>query len=95
MTLKSDMVTDLAAFFDADAFAVIATVKGVPVTGIFYREYVEVQNIAGERPVLVCRTADVAVAAQYDAVVVSGTSYRIRAKEHDGTGVTKLVLEEV
>ena len=52
MTLSSDMASDLPSFFSTDEFAVEATVKGAPVDGIFDHEYVEVQNIAGERPVL-------------------------------------------
>ena len=44
-------------------------------------------------PRFVCRTSDVASAANGDTLVASGTTYTIRSAENDGTGVTTLVLE--
>ena len=44
-------------------------------------------------PQFVCRTSDVASAAEGDALVTGSTNYTIRDVIDDGTGMTTLMLE--
>jgi len=86
---------DLGVFFDTDEFALSVTVKATAVTAIFDHEYVAVENIEGERPVLTCRTSDLpAGLVNGDPVVVEGVDYTVASIHPDGTGVTLLVLRE-
>lgn len=85
---------DFTEFFDTGDFAVTATVGGSSVNGIFDYEYVEVNDIAGEAPVLMLSTADAGSAAYGTACVVNSTNYLIRVRKDDGVGVTTLILEE-
>lgn len=64
------------------------------VTGLLERDYVDVQGIESEMPVLTCRTTDVASVKHGDAVTVNSTSYVVRGVRNDGTGMTALALEE-
>ncbi len=85
---------DLTAFFDTDGFAVSATVGGGTVVGIFDHAYVEAQGVAGEVPVFLCASSSVSSVAVGDALTVNGQAYAVRAKQADGTGLTRLILEE-
>jgi len=96
---------DRAVFFSVDDFGVAATYTpsgGSPVTvnGIFDHDYYAADAggsvaVAIEQPRFLCRTADVASAAEGDALTVNSTNYTVKVVEADGTGVTNLVLEEV
>jgi len=96
---------DRAIFFDVDDFGVAATYtpsggSAVTVNGIFDHEYFAADAggsvaVAIEQPRFLCRTADVASAAEDDALTVNATNYTIKVVEDDGTGITNLVLEEV
>lgn len=85
---------DRAVFFDTDDFGTAATVDGSSVDGIFDHEYVEAAGIAGERPVFLCRTSDISAVALDVTVVVNSTNYTLRVIESDGTGLSRLILEE-
>lgn len=94
-----ETATELAIFFETDDFAVAATYNGGTVNGIFDKEYLELDSggtvaFAVNQPRFQCATADVANAAEGDAITISGTSYIVRVVQDDGTGVTTLVLEE-
>lgn len=93
MSLDELLLSDLDTLFDADEFAVEATIGGATVRGILDDEYIEDADIAGTRPVLVCKTADVAAVDQGDTVTIDGTDYEVVIPQPDGTGVTRLVLE--
>lgn len=85
---------DLTVFFDTDDFGIAGTVSGSSVNGIFRHEYMEIMDVAGERPTFTCRTADVSAVAVGAAATINSTSYRVRIIQPDGTGVTRLILEE-
>lgn len=74
---------------------VTATVGGVSVTGIFDAAYQDALGITGSAPALLCASADVAAAVEGTAVVVGSTSYTVTTAEPDGTGLTRLRLQEV
>lgn len=95
MTLSDYMDGDLDAMLSTDEFAVVATVGGVTMNGIFDRPYRETLDTAGYAPVLWVRTSDASAAVYGSAVTVNATSYTVAAVEPDGTGVTALVLTEV
>lgn len=96
---------DRAIFFSVDDFGVAATYTpsgggAVTVNGIFDHEYFAADAggsvvVAIEQPRFLCRTADVASAAEGDALTVNATNYTVKVVEDDGTGITNLVLEEV
>lgn len=95
---------DLAIFLSVDDFGSAATYTPVggtasTVNGIFDNDIVEVDaggNIpmAIRQPRFLCRTQDIANAVEGDALVVNSTNYTIRVVDHDGTGMTTLVLEK-
>lgn len=94
---------DLAIFVGVNDFGTAATYTPVggsasTVNGIFDNDIVEVDaggNIpmAIRQPRFLCRTQDIADAVEGDALVVNSTNYTIRVVDHDGTGMTTLVLE--
>jgi len=95
---------DLAIFVSVDDFGTAATYTPVggsasTVNGIFDNDIVEVDaggNIpmAIRQPRFLCRTQDISDAADGDAMTVNSTNYTIRVVDHDGTGMTTLVLEK-
>lgn len=95
---------DLAIFFDADDFGVNASYtpsggSASDVKGIFRNVFFEAEaggnvGVAMQDPIFICRTADVSSAAEGDAITISGTAYTIRVVEPDGSGVTRLMLEQ-
>jgi hypothetical protein len=99
-----ETAADRAIFFDTDDFGSAATYTpsgGVAstVNGIFDNDIIEVEaggniSMAVRQPRFVCRTVDLSSAAEGDALNVNSTAYTIRVVDHDGTGVTTLVLEK-
>jgi len=99
-----ESLDDLAVFVGINDFGVAATYtptggSASTVNGIFDNDIVEVDaggNIpmAVRQPRFLCRTNDVSSAADGDALVVNSTNYTIRVVDHDGTGMTTLVLEK-
>jgi len=89
------LLDDLNVFFDADEFGIEAVIGEATIEGILDDEYIEDLDIAGTRPVLICRTSDVAAVAQGASVTIGTVSYKVVVARPDGTGVTRLVLEEV
>jgi hypothetical protein len=95
---------DRAIFVSVDDFGTAATFTpsggaASTVNGIFDNDIVEVDaggNIpmAIRQPRFQCRTQDIANAVDGDALVVNATAYTIRVVDHDGTGMTTLVLEK-
>ena len=81
-------------------FAAEATITGAadPVKGILEVELVETQlgdmPIIGNKPVFTCATATLPALSRGLSIVISGTSYKLVKPEHDGTGVTRLIMEE-
>ena len=99
-----ETASDLAAFISTNDFGVSAsyTVAGgsaATISGIFDNNIIEVEAgggvpIAVRQPRFLCRTADVASAADGDAITINSTAYTIRMVDEDGTGMTQLILEK-
>lgn len=87
---------DRAVFFNADEFAVTAVINGVDIDGIPDDEYAESGGFAGSRPVFLCRSKDIEdnSISEGHTAVISGASYTVREIQPDGTGMTRLILEE-
>jgi len=75
-------------------FGQTVTVSEDDITAIYDEDYVESLDIAGVRPLLHCRSTDVADVIQGDDVEVAGVDYLVAKVQQDGTGVTILILEE-
>lgn len=75
-------------------FGVAATVGGASVRGIFDDAYLDPLGMSGSQPSLLCASADVSAAAQGTAVVVNTVSYTVGSIQADGTGMTRLLLQE-
>lgn len=100
-----ETATELAVFFDVDDFGTAATYtpvggEAVTVNGIFdnpqaSRNATDLLDITIPAPQFVCRTSDVANAAEGDSLVVNSVSYTVRVVLTDGTGVSTLLLERV
>jgi hypothetical protein len=98
---------NLGIFFDTRYGGSNGTVAGVPVVGIFSRDYVEIDNgialIAGFKPIFrvkssdaagVAEGTDVTVQEEEAGVVVKTGTYKVITPQSDGTGATDLILEE-
>lgn len=95
---------DILDFFEIDDFAEKATYTPVggsasTVLGIFdnpqaSRNATDMLDITIPAPQFVCRTVDVANAADGDSIVIRSISYYIRVVLTDGTGVSTLILEK-
>jgi len=104
MTLKADMLTDIAdVFLDTDEFAdeavwVDSGDESHTINGIFDEESEQVNPADGmietTAPQFECASADVSGASRGDSVTVSGTTYYIIAIQPDGTGMTTLILSK-
>lgn len=102
MGVESDL--DLDVFFAISDFgdAAIYTPYGlgsVTVKGIFdapqaSRTVTDMMEVTIPAPQFMCRTVDVASAAEGDGLRVRGIDYTVRAVLTDGTGVTTLMLEK-
>jgi hypothetical protein len=99
-----ESAADRAVFVSTDDFGVASTYthdsSSSTINGIFDNEYAEVEIEAGvpissTRPGFMCRTADLPSGAEpEDTIVISGTTYNVRAIKSDGTGMTVLLLEQ-
>ncbi len=100
-----ESTADLFDFFELDDFADSATYTPIggsasTVLGIFdapqaSRNATDMIDITIPSPQFVCRTADVANAADGDTIVIRSVSYYVRVVLTDGTGVSTLILERV
>jgi hypothetical protein len=75
-------------------FGVDATLNGTAVRGIFDDAYMDPLGMAGSQPALLCASADVSAAAQGTAVVVNSVNYTVGSTQPDGTGMTRILLQE-
>lgn len=87
---------------DADRLAILQAF-GIPVTaergtllGIFDAQYVDAAGIDQAAPMLEVRSSDVAALQlrKGSTLTVEAAAYRVRRIEPDGTGMTRLILEE-
>lgn len=74
-----DFSADLAAFY-VD-FGETVTVAGSPITAIFSGGFAAIDGVAGTRPLLRCRAADVAAVSVGAAVVRGAVNYVVRGIE--------------
>jgi hypothetical protein len=98
-----ESANDRAIFLSANDFGTSVTfTRGATVTtisGIFDNDFIEVDAGGGvpfamQQPRFLARTADVASAVEDDTLLISGTTYKIKVVQHDGTGMTNLILEK-
>lgn len=72
---------------------------GAEFGGIFDAAYIEPLGMSGASPALECASADVSTAEHGSAVVVTyrsvSTNYTVGSVKPDGTGMTRLLLQEV
>jgi len=90
---------DFSIYTNTDEMGVVATVGGVSVDVLFDHEYVDIDlgnvQIAGENPVITGSESDLGSVAVGTTVIVNSTTYITRVPpKSDGTGETKLILEE-
>jgi len=93
---------DIANEADAEIFAAladVATLDGVPVSGMLRSPWLQPQfgsvGTGLVEPQLVIRDIDLGESAQGSAVSIDGRDYTVVSVEPDGTGLTALVLREV
>lgn len=94
MAVESE--ADRLLFLSTDDFAVAATVGASTVPGILADQYIETLEVPGSRPVFTCRSSDVTAASIVfnTSMVIGGVTYKVKVIQPDGTGMTRLVLEE-
>lgn len=87
------LVEDTAAFMTD--FAVPAEVGHVSLLGIFGNAHANaLYMVVGSRPTLLIATADAPDVARNDAVTIGMDSYTVAEIQPDGTGMTRLVLDD-
>lgn len=84
------LTEDFACYF-VD-FGIDATVGGVTVRGIFDAAYSDGLGISGTQPVLL--VASSVTAADGTAITIGATAYVVTDVQPDGTGMTRLMLQE-
>lgn len=88
-------VEDFTVFFKASEFASNATLAGLAVTGIFDKDYIDLDvggSVAGSGPVFMLASSAVPANVAGTALVVGGVTYKVVEPMPDGTGVTMLRL---
>lgn len=71
-----------------------ATLGGVAVTGKFGDAYVEQFGVAGSSPMFTLSDAEAAGAQQGSVLVHGGVNYTVGSIQPDGSGMTRLLLQE-
>ena len=71
---------------------VVSQINSVDVPGLFSREYIETNRIAGNRPILT--VLDTVTVARSDLVVVDSNNYVVEELQPDGDGFIELVLSD-
>jgi hypothetical protein len=101
MPVETDV--ERSIFVNTNDFGVTATfTRGSTVTtisGIFDNDFVEVDTGGGvpfamQQPRFLAKTSDVSAAVEDDTLAISGTTYKIKVVQRDGTGMTNLILEK-
>lgn len=85
---------NLGVFFDANEFAETLTFSGVDATGIWSEDYVDELDIQGKVPLFLVKTSDANSIAIDTSTTRNSTTYKVKVKQHDGTGLSTLVLEK-
>ena len=75
--------------FGSDVVIGAATVRG-----IFDDAYQDALGMGSSGPVLLCAAADVTSVTHGTALSIGGVGYTIVSKQPDGTGISRLVLQE-
>ena len=98
MTLKSDILSDLATFIDTDDFAVSITYNSASIAGIFDDEYKGVNPLTGEieatAPQVIVKISDVSGIVHGSVLLINSTTYYVISIRPDGTGLTTLILSK-
>lgn len=99
MALADDILSDLDGMFDDWGDSI--TIAGTAYDGLYDREYVETKDMAGFMPVFTLKTSEASGAVTGTAVavtsVINGITakvFKVRVRQVQGDGTTKLVLEE-
>lgn len=84
-----------------DRLESIKALGGVPVSSdagqfcaIFDHEFAESMGAEGTVPVLTCRTSDAVKLKKGSVLRLEGGTYKVRRSEPDGTGMTRVFLEQ-
>jgi len=89
------MSEDLTPFTSTAGFAVEAVVNGETVDAIFDRNYREELRVEGNDPALTVQTADIPDGTAHGTKASVGfLQFKVKRREHDGTGVTVIRLKE-
>ena len=83
---------DATEFIDSDVPGYAVSTGATEIAGILSNEFVELQGIAGTRPVFTVASTDApAVGA---TLTINATNYTVRVVEPDGIVLTSLILEQ-
>lgn len=88
---------DMSPFFNTAEFASDASLAGLPVRGIFDKDYeggdVGLSGMASTQPGFTLASASVPAGVTGLVLVHAGVSYTVVEHQPDGTGVSVLILE--
>lgn len=93
MNFRATVIDDLPGMLDALGEPVV--VDGKTIMGIYDHQFVETQQIVGDRPVVICLTSDVSNVLSGAQVTADETDYTVAVPQPDGSGLTTLILEAI
>ena len=65
----------------------------VEINAVFDYDYIDTEQIQGERPMLYCRSVDVENIPTGSSYSRGGVDYLVKVKQPDSGGMTELILE--
>lgn len=72
-----------------------ATIGAASVDGVFDNDYLDPLGMEASAPSFVAESADLTGVVHGTTITIAGTAYTARNLRPDGTGLTRVVLEEV
>ena len=89
-----DIFEDLKTVpFDALGEPFIIQKNNAIFSGIFEKEYVDTNEISGFKPVITCATEDAQLLSRGDIIERGNELYTFILQEPDGTGISRVILE--
>lgn len=87
---------DFSVFFNPDELSdqFVLRKDGRVIDGILDREYIDTNDVSGYAPILVCRTDQLYNIKREDIIEHLDDVYRFIKQEPDGTGVSRVILEQ-
>src|SRR4030042_1047866 len=96
MSIETEIQDDLSIFLED--FGIDVIFGGNPVKAIFHDEYAAVslfgEGIESQNPYIEARSSDFPGIIQGNTITISGTAYKVKSVQPDGTGMVLIELSK-